>query len=63
VKLWTHQGDIVKIWEDEQGIWLAEGGSTTLIDQGKVVSLPRFQGHPYASVLRVLNHEILVNIL
>jgi hypothetical protein len=55
-------GKEVQLWEDEDGIWLEEGGQRRRLDGGRVV-LPRFEGHPYAPILRVLHQEILVNIL
>ena len=55
-------GEEVQLWEDEDGIWLEEGGRPRRLDGGRVV-LPHFEGHPYAPILRVLHQEILVNIL
>ena len=62
VVLRTSGGEEVQVWEDEDGIWLEEGGQRRRLDGGRMV-LPGFEGHPYAPILRVLHQEILVNIL
>lgn len=58
----TRQGEVVEIDEDERGIWLVENGQRSPIGESPI-KLPNFEGHPYGLVLRVLHHEILVNIL
>jgi hypothetical protein len=50
-------GGEVQLWEDEDGIWLEEGGQRRRLDGGRMV-LPGFEGHPYAPILRVLHQEI-----
>jgi hypothetical protein len=56
------RGDaVVRIAEDEEGLWLEEGESRTALGRGPV-RLPAFEGHPWGPVLRALHHEILVNV-
>ena len=52
------------IYENEDGIFIREGDDVELIPGSDTpVKLPDFDGHPYSEILKVLNHEILVNIL
>lgn len=60
VSLETKKG-IVKIFENEKGVYVLEKGKTTTISES-VLKLPRFESHAFAPVLRVLHHEILINI-
>jgi hypothetical protein len=62
VVLGLRSGAEVVIWEDEEAAWLREGDRTTCLTEGRV-RLPRFEGHPQASLLRQLHHELLVNIV
>ena len=63
VKLETTQGEVF-LYENVDGIFIREGGDVELIpDSGTPVKLPDFSGHPYSEILKVLNHEILVNIV
>lgn len=56
-------GDRVRIWEDETAVWIEAGDRPEPLPGTQVpVKLPRFTGHPYAQVLRVLHQELLVNI-
>jgi len=65
VSLDTPRGQ-VEIAEDEEGVWINDGG-----DGGKdrqpvtrgPVRLPGFEGHPHASLLRALHAELLVNVM
>jgi len=41
---------------------LFENGQASLLNESPL-KLPSFEGQPYNLVLRVLHHEILVNIL
>lgn len=65
-------GGKVVLTEDERGVWrkqlwstkLIPGWSTKLIPGTSApVSLPQFQEHRFGRVMRVLHHEILINIL
>jgi hypothetical protein len=63
LKLETSQG-VVIIYENEDGVFISEGGDVELIPgSGTPLTLPDFAGHPYSEILKVLNHEILVNIV
>lgn len=61
VSLRLRDGGAVRIAEDEEGLWLEEGGSRTALGRGPV-RLPAFEGHPWGPILRALHHEILVNV-
>jgi hypothetical protein len=50
------------ISEDERGIWVDEGGSVEPLAEG-ALSLPTFAEHTHGDLLRVLYHEILVNVI
>jgi hypothetical protein len=54
----------VVIREDEEGVWIAEGGSPKLIEgTAPKLVLPTFEAFRFDQALRVLNHEILINIV
>lgn len=61
VYLETEDGRKIRLIENENGIYIMEGNKITGTGESKL-NLPRFEGHPYAPVLRVLHHEILINI-
>ncbi len=64
VSIETLTDNPVLIYEDSEGVFVVEGGNTHLIEGTAIpVNLPDFAGHPYSEVLKVLNHEILINIL
>jgi len=62
VSLKTSQEGKVTVKEDEWGVWLEEEGRRVCLTEGRL-RLPRFEGNPCSSLLRVLNHEILINIV
>jgi hypothetical protein len=63
VSLITTDGRTVEIREDEKGVWVTEAGKKTALDgTEKPLHLPDFSGRRYASVLRVLHQEILMNV-
>jgi hypothetical protein len=63
VSLEKADGAEVTIVEDEQAVWIEEGGQRVAMEGTQsAVRLPRFDGHRYARVLRVLHQELLVNI-
>ncbi len=63
VQMITADGQTIEIREDEQGAWINAGGRReALKGTDKPVRLPSFVDHKYASVLRVLHHEILMNV-
>jgi len=52
------------IYENEDGIFIREGDDVQLVPGSDTpVKLPDFDGHPYSEILKVLNHEIMVNIV
>ncbi len=62
VELALRDGSEVLIAEDEEGTWLEEGGEKRCLSAGPV-TLPRFEGHRHAVLLRGLHQELLVNIV
>jgi DUF1680 family protein len=55
---------VVSIYENEKGVFVNELGKETLIEGTSTpLTLPSFGKHQYNEVLKVLNHEILINIL
>ncbi len=62
VEVETSEGRSVAIWEDEEGLWLEDGGSIACLSADRV-ALPSFESHSRATLLRVLHHEMLVNIV
>lgn len=62
VRFTTPDEKPVVIREDEEGVWLEYDGATHCLTAAPV-HLPTFEGHPYAQTLRVLHHEILVNVM
>jgi hypothetical protein len=68
VHLTLSENVTVVIKEDEKGIWIKdekEAQGVNLIDNNPeyFVNLPLFEGHKQAGLLRVLHHEILINIV
>jgi hypothetical protein len=62
VVLETKRGNKVVIREDEDGVWLNEQGKQASLTRSEL-KLPQFNGHKHAKLLRVLHHEILINII
>lgn len=62
VYLKTKEGREIHVYENEKGVFLKEGKSTKTLSQSNI-QLPDFKGKKYASVLKVLHHEILINII
>lgn len=58
----TLTGACISIMEDEAGIHLDTNGNRELLSASPVI-LPDFAGHPYQRLLRILHHEILINIV
>jgi hypothetical protein len=57
------EGGEVRIIEDEQGVWIAEGsGRTRIAGTETPVRLPDFAAFKYPAVMRVLHQELLVNV-
>ncbi len=62
VALETKRRNKVILREDEEGVWLNEEGKQICLTRSKL-NLPQFNGHKHAKLLRVLHHEILVNVI
>lgn len=63
VSLDTAGNERVLIYEDEEAVWLQVGrGDPQPLTRGDRASLPRFDGHPHAALLRGLHAELLVNV-
>lgn len=62
VRLNTSDGKEIIITEDQIAVRIQEGAKRLSLTEG-AVNLPKFEGHPQAGLLRILLHEILVNIV
>ncbi|GAB3509138.1 hypothetical protein GCM10027341_45770 [Spirosoma knui] len=56
---------IVQIREDETGVWLLQPNKRPKLIPGtrNRVNLPQFASKPFGPVLRVLHHEVLINVI
>lgn len=65
VELRLLNGTSVSIFENEAGVFLQEGtlSPNLVTGTGTSLKLPDFQDHRYNQVLKVLHHEILINIV
>ncbi|MDX2189241.1 MAG: hypothetical protein SFY32_05200 [Bacteroidota bacterium] len=55
-------GKSVRIYENEKGLYINDESKTTELASGDI-KLPEFQNKKYSEILKVLHHEILINIL
>ncbi len=63
VVLRTKGGGDVRLLEDEDGVWIEEGGKRAAIPGTSApVRLPDFAEFKYPAVMRVLHQELLVNV-
>lgn len=62
LRLRTRGGQEVSILEDEQAVWLRDEHGRRPLTQG-AIHLPQFTAHPHRDTLRILHHEILINIV
>jgi len=62
VKLTISDGKEIIIKEDEKAVRIHEGVKRHSLTKG-AINLPKFEGHPQAGLLRILLHEILINIV
>lgn len=63
VAILTADGGAVTIREDEEAVWIEEKGQRTALDGTRSpLKLPAFSQNQYVRVLRVLHHELLVNV-
>ena len=64
VHLQLKNGDFVEIHEDERGVFIRQDRQDILIPGTEsAVHLPSFSNHRYSEILKVLNQEILINIV
>lgn len=57
-------GKTIAIYEDSTGVYVKDNSTKRLLPgTGSPVHLPDFQGHRYSEILKVLHHEILINIV
>lgn len=61
VHLELENGKAVDIQEDTQGVYIYENSMQVIMAESRL-SLPLFEGKKYAPVLRVLLHEVLMNV-
>jgi len=62
VSLRTTEGEGVRISEDEQGVWCEEATDRVCLTRSPV-RLPRFEDQRQAPLLRVLHHDLLINLI
>jgi hypothetical protein len=62
VKIVCRNGDDISITEDDTGIILIQNGYAEYVSR-QPINLTSFENHPYRSLLRILHHEILINIV
>jgi hypothetical protein len=62
VSITTPDNYRVLIYENEDGVFIREGKRVSALSRSRL-SLPRFAGKKWAPVLRVLHHEVLINII
>jgi hypothetical protein len=62
VEMSHRDGGQVVIFEDESGVWVDRGGRVEPVAQSDL-TLPRFETFRHAALLRVLHHELLINIV
>ena len=64
VNLRLKNGTMVSVYENENGVWINEAGKKAMIKgTSEHVILPEFNNYRYGRILKVLHHEILINIL
>ena len=61
VHLELENGKAVDIQEDTQGVYIYENNMQVIMAESHL-SLPSFESKKYAAVLRVLHHEVLMNV-
>ena len=62
VEMTAADGGDLAIFEDEAGVWLDRAGRIEPLAQSEL-KLPRFETFRHAGLLRVLHHEVLINIV
>ncbi len=61
VQLQLRNGETVRLYENEVGVFKEQNGETTCLTASPIC-LPDFAGHPQEKLLRILHHEILFSI-
>lgn len=57
-------GNSVRIEEDKEAVWIIDGKSKIALEGTKSgINLPEFAEYKYPMILKVLHHEILINII
>ncbi|MCD6416891.1 MAG: hypothetical protein J7M08_09390 [Planctomycetes bacterium] len=62
VTIETRTGELIRIVEDEEGVWVEAAGDRTPLTRSPV-KLPRFEKHPQQAFLRAFHGELLVNVM
>ena len=62
VRISTTEGEKICIYENEKGIYIDRPKAQEILFEGEDLILPAFEGHRFSEVLKVLHHEVLVNI-
>ncbi len=62
VTLYCRENQVVTIFEDEQGLWL-DGGANKECLAASTIRLPDFKEYSRSALLRILHHELLVNVV
>lgn len=64
VSIETITDKTVLMYENEEGVFIHHDGKAVLIENtSSPINLPDFGAHPFSEVLKVLNHEILINVV
>ncbi len=64
VEIETLTDVLITINEDEKGVFITEGSKKELVEgTSSGIKLPSFEGNKYSEIMKVLNHEILINIV
>ncbi len=64
VNLITTDNQEVKMYENEEGVFIEENKSQRKLEgTSSEIKLPSFANHKYNEILKVLHHEILINVV
>lgn len=62
VYLKNSEGKNIKIYENEQGIYIDIDNKVEILDESVPIKIPNFEGKEYKQQLKILFNEIMVNI-
>lgn len=62
VRLNCANGEDVRIFENEKGVYLEESSETKILSES-CLSLPSFVGYRHPGLMKILHHEILFNVV